>query len=246
MQRSRSWPSSGSWQQLGVCALAVFLTLFAQCARADESGVSFWIPGQFGSLAAVPTTPGRSLGTVYYHTSVAASGLIRRRQGNSDRPLCADRQCQPEREPQFASRSRILRRRPTPLPRQCWAANSARVTGIFGRVETSIAGTLTTAVGPTAVQRTGTISDLLTSVGDLYPMLTLKWNNGVNNWMTYLTGDIPVGAYDPNRLSNLGIGHGAIDGGGGYTYLNSVTGHEFSAVAGLQLQEPGHAISKRN
>jgi hypothetical protein len=64
-------------------------------------------------------------------------------------------------------------------------------------------------------------------------MLTLKWNNGVNNWMTYLTGDIPVGAYDPNRLSNIGLGHGAIDGGGGYTYLNPVTGHEFSAVAGF-------------
>jgi hypothetical protein len=58
------------------------------------------------------------------------------------------------------------------------------VTGVFGRVDTSIAGTLTTAVGPIAVQRTGTISDSLTSVGDLYPMLTLKWNNGVNNWMT--------------------------------------------------------------
>ena len=35
-----------------------------------------WIPGQFGSLAAVPTTPGWSLGTIYYHTSVAASGNI--------------------------------------------------------------------------------------------------------------------------------------------------------------------------
>ena len=74
MQRSRLWP--GSWQQLGVCALAVFLTLFAQRARADESGVSFWVPGQFGSLAAVPTTPGWSLGTVYYHTSVSASGGV--------------------------------------------------------------------------------------------------------------------------------------------------------------------------
>jgi hypothetical protein len=38
--------------------------------------------------------------------------------------------------------------------------------------------------------------------------------------MTYVTGDIPVGAYDPTRLANLGIGHGAIDGGGGYTYFN--------------------------
>jgi hypothetical protein len=32
--------------------------------------------------------------------------------------------------------------------------------------------------------------------------------------MVYGTGDIPVGDYDPRRLANLGIGHGAIDFGG--------------------------------
>ena len=33
--------------------------------------------------------------------------------------------------------------------------------------------------------------------------------------------------------SNLGIGHNAIDGGGGYTYFNPQTGNEFSAVLGF-------------
>jgi hypothetical protein len=51
--------------------------------------------------------------------------------------------------------------------------------------------------------------------------------------MTYITGDIPTGAYQRSRLSNLGIGHGAIDGGGGYTYLNDKTGLEFSGVLGF-------------
>ena len=51
--------------------------------------------------------------------------------------------------------------------------------------------------------------------------------------MTYLTGNIPVGTYDRARLSNIGIGHGALDGGAGYTYFNEQTGYEFSAVAGL-------------
>ena len=51
--------------------------------------------------------------------------------------------------------------------------------------------------------------------------------------MTYVTGDIPVGAYQSDRLSNIGIGHGAIDGGGGYTYFNPATGHEFSGVLGF-------------
>ena len=107
------------------------------------------------------------------------------------------------------------------------------VTGLFGRASTSIDGTLTTVIGPIVGTRTGSISDSLTSVGDLYPQATLKWNDGVHNYMTYLTGDIPVGAYDPARLSNLGIGHAAIDAGGGYTYFNPAAGHEFSAVAGF-------------
>src|SRR5690606_19540468 len=51
--------------------------------------------------------------------------------------------------------------------------------------------------------------------------------------MAYLTGGIPVGDYDPDRLSNLGIGHAALDAGGAYTYLDTETGWEFSATAGL-------------
>jgi len=35
--------------------------------------------------------------------------------------------------------------------------------------------------------------------------------------MTYVMGNIPVGAYEAGRLANLGIGHGSIDSGGGYT-----------------------------
>jgi len=67
----------------------------------------------------------------------------------------------------------------------------------------------------------------------LAPQVSLRWNQGVHNFMTYATGDIPVGAYDSRRLANLGIGHGAMDGGAGYTYFNPQTGHEFSAVGGF-------------
>ncbi len=51
--------------------------------------------------------------------------------------------------------------------------------------------------------------------------------------MVYGTGDIPVGDYDKTRLAKLGLGHGALDGGLGYTYLDSASGHEFSAVVGV-------------
>ena len=58
----------------------VFFCLFVAIAyasgdaRADEDGVSFWIPGFFGSLAATPQQPGWSLASILYNTNVSASG----------------------------------------------------------------------------------------------------------------------------------------------------------------------------
>src|SRR6516165_3149805 len=46
-------------------------------ARADEGGVSFWIPGFFGSLAAVPSqAPGWSVTSIYYHDSVSGGANV--------------------------------------------------------------------------------------------------------------------------------------------------------------------------
>jgi hypothetical protein len=42
----------------------------------------------------------------------------------------------------------------------------------------------------------------------LVPQFALRWNAGVNNYMTYITDNIPVGAYQSTRLANLGIGTG--------------------------------------
>ena len=75
--------------------------------------------------------------------------------------------------------------------------------------------------------------DSVTGFTDLYPIVSIAWNNGNNNWMTYLTGDIPVGDYNSNRLANIGIGHGAVDAGGAYTYFDAAKGHEFSATLGM-------------
>ena len=35
--------------------------------------------------------------------------------------------------------------------------------------------------------------------------------------MTYVTGDVPVGDYNSASLANIGIGHGAVNSGSGYT-----------------------------
>jgi hypothetical protein len=48
--------------------------LLSDAAYADESGISYWLPGRFSSLAATPQVPGWSMAEVYYHTSVSAFG----------------------------------------------------------------------------------------------------------------------------------------------------------------------------
>jgi hypothetical protein len=105
--------------------------------------------------------------------------------------------------------------------------------GAIGRPYAALDGTLTLSSGNAVVMRQGGFDDERTAFGDLYPQFQLRWNQGVNNFMIYGFGDIPVGAYDPSRLANVGIGHGGIDGGVGYTYFNPQTGHEFSVTSGV-------------
>src|ERR1700720_3909558 len=73
-------PISAHRRRLGVAAivLAPAIMFFSQCALADEGGVSFWVPGFFGSLSAAPQQPGWSLATIYYHTSVSAGADVAR------------------------------------------------------------------------------------------------------------------------------------------------------------------------
>jgi hypothetical protein len=65
------------WAGFAAGALACVVGLLSQAAVADEGGVSFWIPGFFGSLAAVPQQPGWSLATVNYHDNVSGAPIWR-------------------------------------------------------------------------------------------------------------------------------------------------------------------------
>jgi hypothetical protein len=66
---------SRGWSRLATAFFAfAAITSSTSIALADEDGISFWIPGFFGSLAAVPQQPGWSLTTIYYHDGVSASG----------------------------------------------------------------------------------------------------------------------------------------------------------------------------
>lgn len=45
-------------------------------SMADENGISFWIPGLFGSLAAIPQQPGWSIAIINYYDSVRAGADV--------------------------------------------------------------------------------------------------------------------------------------------------------------------------
>ena len=64
-------------------------------------------------------------------------------------------------------------------------------------------------------------TDTLNGGSDLYPLATLKWARGNGNWLAYTMAGIPVGAYDPNRLANMGLNHWSLDAGGGCTYFDA-------------------------
>ena len=200
---------------------ALGLSLLADPTFADEGGLSFWLPGQYGSFAATPTTPGWAWATLYYHSSVEAGADQPLPRGGKGRVSLG-----------LQGRGDLILFGPTYTFATPLAGGqlSLSLLGYGGRSEGSVDVTLT---GPRGNTFSGSKTEVFTGFGDLIPQATLKWNNGVNNYMTYIVGDIPVGAYDPDRLANAGIGHGAIDWGGGYTYFNPATGTEASIVAGL-------------
>ena len=87
--------------------------------------------------------------------------------------------------------------------------------------------------GPLGNTISGSKFDNRNTVSDVFYQGTLKWNQGVNNEMIYIAGNIPSGTYDPNRLANLSFGFWGVDVGGAYTYLDPKTGHEFSIAGGV-------------
>jgi hypothetical protein len=183
-------------------------------ALADEGGVSFWLPGQYGSFAAVAPTPGFSMPLVFYNYGGSAGRGTTLRRGNL-------------LEGGLSTSFDGLFIVPTYTPDVTFLGARPNFSLAFAPSYNTTSANV--GLGPLSASR----SDSLFGGSDLYPTAQLYWNLGVHNFMAYLAGDIPVGSYNPNRLSNIGIGHGAIDAGGAYTYLNEKTGTEVSATLGF-------------
>jgi hypothetical protein len=112
-----------------------------------------------------------------------------------------------------------------------------------GRLKVRVDATLSRPLGNLV---SGAETDTRDGFADLYPTLSVKWNFGLHNLMTYAMAGIPVGTYSAGRLANLGTNHWSLDGGAGYTYLDAKKGHEFSAVLGMTYNFENHDTDYRN
>lgn len=215
-------------------------------AFADEGGVSFWLPGLFGSLAAAPQTPGWSFAAINYFTSVHGGGAVgaaREIQVGRFNPsvnVNLNVNLKANADLGLLGPSYVFS---TPVFGGQFAVG---MMAVVGNNNVNLNGTLTAGFQGLSTTRPGSAVDSTAGFGDLYPQATLRWNNGVNNFMTYLTGDIPVGNYSTGQLANIGIGHGAVDGGVGYTYFDPGTGHEFSFVTGMTYNLTNQSTNYQN
>ena len=235
---------------LTATALA-FLTAVPGIALADEGGVSFWIPGFFGSLAATPAQPGWSGTNIYYHDSVSAGGDVARAREFEIRNIPVNFTGTVSANVNASVNLDLFAATYTFATPVLGAQASLTFLGLYGANSTSLAGTLAgTLTGPlggaVSSSRSDAINSTIVAFGDVLPMFQLKWNAGVNNYMFYATGDMPAGAYDPMRLANIGIGHWAFDTGFGYTYFDQAAGREASAVLGFTYNFVNPATQYQN
>ena len=191
--------------------ITFFSLVFVNIALADENGVSFWLPGQYASGAALPPSPGFGLTVLAYQyrakSNTTTSGVNQATSVTAQDLLL---------QPTYSFEQKIL-----------GATPSIGVTIGPGNAFTSVSA----MYGGTSVYQG---NQTTYGMSDIYPVAQLYWSDrDQNHFMGYVMGGIPKGTYNSNNLANIGIGHGAIDAGGAYTYTNRETFWEASATAGV-------------
>jgi len=197
----------------------VFVASAPNPAKADIGGMSFWLPGLMGSLAAVPGQPGWGLANIYIHLDTGARGGKEFQNSGSVVSGLHARADALAIAPSYTFATPVL-----------GGQAAVSLIGVPLSVGVNIDATLT---GPRGNQISGHAADRRAGLADLFYQGTLKWNHGVDNFMVYVTGNIPNGTFDATRLANLSLGYTAVDGGIGYTYFDTKTGREFSIVGGV-------------
>ena len=98
-------------------------------------------------------------------------------------------------------------------------------------------------MGPIGFAAQRSVDQSLTAFGDVFVQPTLRWNQGVNNYMVYAMTNLPVGAYDRRVSSILGLAIGRSTPAGATPISTRSPANEFSVVSGLTYNfrkpEPG-------
>lgn len=195
---------------LASVAVAGAVVAVSGAVQADAPGQSFWVPGQVASFSAMPANAGWTVTLQPYYTS----GDISKNLGGS----------YDSKSLKYETDNSVL---------QGSLLYGIKDTWMGGRVTLG----LTTGVGKQSATLSTTdglahsdsASGALTSIN---PYTSIAWRDDSSSYMLYLTGAIPAGGYDSNKLTNLSLGYGAIDGGGAYSYFNRKSGLEISLLGG--------------
>jgi hypothetical protein len=131
--------------------------------------VSFWLPGQYGSFAAVPSDPGWSFENSYYHASAEASRGISFERGGAIQAGMKSPSDFFMFTPSYAFKTPIF-----------GAQAAFGTTILYGKNATSVSATLT---GPGGNSISGSRSDEVVGFGDLYPTASLKWNKDARTYL---------------------------------------------------------------
>lgn len=196
---------------------------------ADEGGVPFWVSGQYAAMAAVPMATGWSIMAMPYVYSGSADKTKSFQHGDSINAGIKTKESLISIQLGYVAEEKILGGQP-----------------FIGFGWGPGVNTTTASVSATSPNIELNRSNSMIGGSDIYPLASLTWNAGNNNYKTYITGDVPVGAYSPTSLASIGIGHAAMDAGGGYTYLNNTTGLEFSGVLGATYNWQNNQTNYKN
>lgn len=230
---SRGVERAATW---GAAALAAFAAVLG-VACADEGGASYWVPGSFGSMAAVPTSPGWSVTAIHYYSNTHQPGAATLTQDPVIGVLPPNVTAAPFAKQYNQSYQDYITPAYTFQDPVLGGQLALNVTAQVGLSHATLNGAwfgvAATPSGNAPFAQFGARDETLSGLGDIVPEATLKWAFGVHNFLAYAGFNMPTGQFSPNRLPNIGVGHWATDGGGGYTYFDQKTGWEFSGVLGI-------------
>lgn len=197
-------------KQRVAAAVALALTTAWGTAQADAPGQSFWVPGQVAAFAALPANGGWTVNLQpYYYSGDISENL----GGGYD-----------SRTVKFKTDSAIV-----------------QASLLYGFTETVGGGRMTVGLNTGYGKTKGTLStnDGLSesesasgNFTSFNPYGSWSWRDDSNHFSLYLTGAIPTGSYDSNRVINSALGFSAIDGGFAYTMFDRKSGWEASVLAG--------------